>query len=72
MDGIKFKLPTGGHVNTFTNLFIVGVQYTHINTCYYLTVPVIHHVAVIKRKKLKKTYLDCTHQSRLQPLSWTW
>ena len=39
-DNIKCELIGGGSPsNTFSNLFIVAVHFTHINTCNVLTVP---------------------------------
>ena len=38
-DYTKCELIGGGfprHLNTFSNLFVVAVHYTHINTCYVL------------------------------------
>ena len=38
-DYIKCELSVGGsprYLNTFSNLFIVSVHYTHINKCYVL------------------------------------
>ena len=45
---IKCELSDGGsprHLNTFSNLFIVAVYTTHINTCYYCLLNHVHHVA---------------------------
>ena len=47
IDGVSLR-----YLNTFSNLFIVAVHYTHINTCYVflllLTVPIYTMQSITK------------------------
>ena len=52
-DYIKYELIGGGspgHLNTFSNLFIVAVHYTHINTGVAAIIDCthVHHVVLYK------------------------
>ena len=48
-------------LSTISNLFIVAVHYTHINTCHVTVAGVhVHHVIDYKINR-SYPYVDCTH-----------